>query len=324
MLNRPQRSLRLGVVFAAAVCLAAAASDKIIIAHRGASGYLPEHTLEAYAMAYAMGADYIEQDLVMTKDGRFIALHDIHLESTTDVEEQFPDRKRSDGRWYAADFTLTEIKRLNVHERLPNRFPQGKARFEVPTFEEAIELVQGLNQSTGRGVGLYPELKAPAWHRVQGLAMEKAFLDIAARYGYAAPAKAGAGASIYVQCFEPASLKKIRGELGSQLPLIELVGKDNGPGAALTEKRLDRIATYANGIGPDRRLIEENPRLVEWAHARGLLVHPYTFRKDAVAPRYPTFADELAQFYITYDVDGLFTDFPDEAARFLRERPEKR
>lgn len=126
---------------------------RIVIAHRAASGYLPEHTLEAVALAYGMGADFIEQDLVLTKDGVPLVLHDIHLDTTTDVRKKFPDRARIDGRWYAIDFTLEEIKSLKVHERIdpkkdmavfPSRFPVGHAKFEIPTFVEEIELIQGI------------------------------------------------------------------------------------------------------------------------------------------------------------------------------------
>ena len=301
-----------------------AASGKIVIAHRGASGYLPEHTLEAYAMAYAMGADYIEPDLVLTKDGTFVIVHDITLESTTDVEQVFPDRHRNDGRWYAADFTLAEIKQLRVHERtrkdgtpyFPQRFPLNRSQFEVPTFAEMIELIQGLNISTGRNVGIYPEIKRPGWHAEQGLPMEKALLDILSQYGYAGP-----DAKVYVQSFEAGALKKLRFELGTGLPLVQLIGSRGEPyNAMVTEKGLDEIATYAQGIGPSKVRIEANPDLVQWAHARGLVVHPYTFRADALpkSGQYQTLEEELRQFYLVYDVDGLFTDFPDRAVQFLR------
>ena len=152
-------------------------AQKIVIAHRGASGYLPEHTLEAKAMAYAMGADYIEQDVVMTADDQLIVLHDITLDRTTNVDEVFPDRARDDGRYYAIDFTLAEIRRLSATEGfrlLPNgekqqgyasRFPMGSSSFKVPTFQEEIQLIQGLNKSTGNDIGIYPEIKQPAFHR---------------------------------------------------------------------------------------------------------------------------------------------------------------
>ncbi len=285
----------------------------IVIAHRGASGYLPEHTLEAYALAYAMGADYIEQDVVLTKDKHFVCSHDIHLESTTDVEQQFPDRKRKDGRWYAADFTLAEIKQLNVHERLSNRFPVGKAQFRVPTFEEAIELVQGLNKTTGRTVGIYPELKAPLFHKKQGLPMEEAFLEVLSRYGYTK-----ATDPIFVQCFEMPTLKKLRSEFHSSLRTIQLLSDSPIQARMMTQEGLEKIAKYANGIGPNKVSVETNPDLVTWAHQYGLEVHPYTFRRDAVPKKYHQFDEELAQFFTTYKVDGLFTDFADLAANFLR------
>lgn len=291
------------------------AGRKIVIAHRGASGYLPEHTLEAYAMAYALGADYVEQDLALTKDGHFICIHDIHLEATSNVEEVYPDRKRPDGRWYAADFTLEEVKRLRAHERLPNRFPMNHSKFEIPTFEEAIELVQGLNKTCGRNVGIYPELKEPSWHRQAGLPMEEAFLEVVSQYGYK-----GKDAKIFVQCFEPETLKRLRLELKSELPQIQLTG-DKIPGdPSKAGAILDQIATYAEGIGPDKKLIETTPDIVKWAHARHLLVHPYTLRADDLLSKYKQFDDELAQFYVTYDVDGVFTDFTDKAVQFLSGR----
>jgi len=162
---------------------ALAGEKKIVIAHRGACGYLPEHTLEAKAMAYGMGADYIEQDVVLTRDDRAVVLHDIHMDTVTDVAKAFPDRKREDGRYYAIDFTLDEIKKLHVTERMdletgkpvfPGRFPAGKSGFRVPTLEEEIELIQGLNKSTGKDVGIYPEIKSPAWHRSEGKDISKA------------------------------------------------------------------------------------------------------------------------------------------------------
>ena len=155
-------------------------AGRLVIGHRGACGYLPEHTLESYALAHGQGADYIEPDLVRTRDGAFLCLHDIYLEPTTDVAAVFPGRARADGRYYAIDFTLEEVRRLRVRERLDRRFPQGASRFAVPTFEEMIELVAGLNRTTGRRAGIYPELKQPAFHRDEGQPMEEAFLAIAA------------------------------------------------------------------------------------------------------------------------------------------------
>ena len=302
--------------------------DKIVIAHRGASGYLPEHTLESYAMAYALGADFIETDLALTKDGIFVCIHDIYLEYTTNVREVFPDRARKDEHWYVADFSLEEIKQFNVHERarangiayFPSRFPLSFSKFEVPTFREMIELVQGLNKSTGGNVGIYPEIKKPGWHAQQGLPMEEALLEILNEYGYKSR-----DAKIFIQCFEDESLKKLRFELGTDLPLVLLTwetiwnyGGDVKPfSAKLTEDILDEIAIYADGIGPYKNRIEVNPAIVQWAHERGLVVHTWTIRADSLSVQYQTFDEELFQFYILYKVDGLFTDFTDRTVQFL-------
>ncbi len=294
------------------LCAAGAWAQPIVIAHRGASGYLPEHTLEAYAMAYAMGADYIEPDLVLTKDGVFICLHDIHLEGTTDVEEKFADREHEDGHWYPSDFTLEEIRTLRAHERLKNRFPQDASSFTVPTFEEMIQLVQGLNKVTGRDVGIYPELKAPAFHEKRGLPMVQAALDVLAKYGYT-----DADSKVFLQSFEAPPLKQAR-ELGAKIPLIFLMGNGNG-GSALSDASLDEIAKYASGIGPDKGLIEKDPTVVERAHARGLKVHPYTFRADQHnKAKYGSFEEEVAEFIGAYGVDGFFTDHPDRGVAAVR------
>ncbi len=287
-------------------------ASPIVIAHRGASGYLPEHTLEAYAMAHAMGADYIEQDVVLTKDGHFIALHDIHLEGTTDVEQRFPDRHREDGKWYAADFTLAEVKALSVHERVAKRFPVGKSHFEVPTFEEAIELIQGLNKTTGREVGIYPELKGPTFHRESGFDAEVQLLKVLGDYGYKGPE-----ARVYIQCFEAESLKRIRNELKSELPLVQLISGHKLQAEQRTEAGLAEVATYANGVGPDKNLIEKNPAFVTWAHKAGLVVHPYTVRNDDIPEKYASTNAELTQLFGTYGIDGVFTDFPDTVRHFL-------
>lgn len=281
------------------------AESPVVIAHRGASGYLPEHTLEAYAVAYVMGADYIEPDVVRTKDGHFICLHDIHLDATTNVETVFPQRAREDGRYYAADFSLAEIKTLRAKERLKNRFPQGHSSFEVPTFREMIELVQGLNESTGHRIGIYPELKQPSWHAKEGLPMEEAFVAILKEYGYM-----GRDALIYIQCFEAQSLRKLRDELGCQARQIFLMGEGK-----LSDETLQEIARYADGIGPSKQMIESDPDVVKRAHQNGLRVHPYTFRVDQVPSKYPDVEAELRTFFKVYGVDGVFTDFADVAKR---------
>jgi glycerophosphoryl diester phosphodiesterase len=285
-------------------------AGRLVIGHRGACGYLPEHTLESYALAHGQGADYIEPDLVLTRDGALICLHDIYLEPTTDVATVFPGRARADGRYYAVDFTLEEVRRLRVRERLEDRFPQGASRFAVPTFEEMIELVAGLNRTTGRRSGIYPELKQPAFHRGEGQPMEEAFLAIARRYGLGGPD----APPIFVQCFEPGPLRELR-RLGSALPQIFLLDDDAAP--LLTDAGLDEIRAFADGIGPYKLLIERDPTLVARAHQRGLAVHTWTFRADDVGSGYGTFEDELRAFYEKFGVDGLFTDFPDRARSWL-------
>jgi glycerophosphoryl diester phosphodiesterase len=285
--------------------LPASATD--IIAHRGASGYLPEHTLEAYAAAYFMGSDYIEQDLVMTKDKELICLHDIFLEPTTDVEEIFSGRRREDGHWYAIDFTLEEVKKLRVHERTVNgkpafqgRFPYGISKFEVPTFEEAIELVQGLNKSAHRDVGIYPELKRPEWHRKNGLPMEEKALEILRKHGYT-----NKDSRVYVQCFEDEALQRIRKM--SDLKLVRLIGLEDG---ILNEMKIPSIAGYADAIGVQKELLDVRPEIADLAHRHGLKVHVWTFRYES--------DEEMKGFVNRYGVDGIFTDFPDRAYYALR------
>ena len=304
--------------------------EKIVIAHRAASGYLPEHTLEGVALAYGMGTDFIEQDVVLTKDGVPIVLHDIYLDTTTNVRKKFPDRARSDGHWYAIDFTLEEIKRLRVNERIdikketpvfPRRFPVGHASFDVPTFIEEIELIQGLNKSMGRSVGIYPELKVPAFHTQEGYDIGKVVLNVLDSYGYK-----GSNANVYIQSFDGNYLKRLREELHTDLPLAQLIGKEKGYDYLVTPRGLDDIATYANGIGPDiERLVRYRRnrlimiiQLVKDAHDRQLVVHPYTFRRDSL-PKYANSMEELLRmFYFVLGVNGVFTDFPDEAVRLLQ------
>jgi glycerophosphoryl diester phosphodiesterase len=312
--------------------------NKIVIAHRGASGYLPEHTLAAKAAAHAMGADYLEQDVVLSRDGVPVVLHDIHIETVTDVATRFPGRARDDGRCYAIDFTLDELKALTVMERadergeqvFPGRFPRGASSFQIPTLAEEIELIQGLNLSTGREAGIYPEIKAPAWHRVEGQDISAIVLGVLADYGYAEPDD-----PIYLQCFDWNETRRIRGELGWRGKLIQLLGENEwaeAPGvdydALRTREGLAEIAKVADGIGPSMHHVVtgvdaagalQMTGLVEDAHAVGLAVHPYTFRADAL----PDYADNLEEalriFLIQAGVDGVFTDFPDRAVAFLRE-----
>ncbi len=304
---------------------------KIVISHRGASGYLPEHTLPAKALAYGLGVDYIEQDVVLTRDNVPVVMHDIYLDATTDVKRLFPARARADGRWYVIDFTLAEVKSLSVNERVnpandkavfPGRFPLGKSHFEVPTLAEEIEMIQGLNKSTGRNVGIYPEIKGSAFHLKEGHDIDRIVVDLLASYGYDS-----ADDRIFLQSFEPDCLKRIRGEFGSKLPLVQLISVGGYFTAMVSPKGMDEIATYANGIGPTTGLIvDRNGKavndnwLVKAAHERGLVVHPYVFRADALPPYAKSADEDIELFYFTFGVDGLFTDFTDIGVRVLKKR----
>ena len=315
----------------------ALATDKIVIAHRGASDYLPEHTLAAKAAAHAMGADYIEQDVVLSNDGVPMVLHDIQIDTVTDVAQAFPDRARADGRFYAIDFTLDELRSLIVMERadqagrpaFPGRFPRGASSFQIPTLAEEIELIQGLNLSVGREAGIYPEIKAPAWHRAEGQDISAIVLGVLADYGYADPDDL-----ICLQCFDWNETQRIRVELGWRGKLIQLLGEndwreapDVDYDALRTREGLAAIAQVADGIGPSmhhvvtgvdasgRPMITD---LVADAHALGLAVHPYTFRADALPDYADSLEDALRIFLVETDVDGVFTDFPDRAIAYLR------
>lgn len=312
----------------------------IVIAHRGASGYLPEHTLEAKSLAYAMGADFIEQDVVLSKDNVPIVLHDIHLDTVSDVAMRYPDRRRDDGRFYAADFTLAEIKTMRAHERIdlktgravfPGRFPVGKASFEIPTLAEEIELIQGLNRVSGRNVGIYVEIKAPAWHRKQGRDISPIVLKTLAEYGYRQR-----GDNAYVQCFDARECRRIRHELRSDLKLVQLIGSNDWKESDTDFDQLRaaagvaRIAEYADGIGPWLRHVVSGrddaghpiiTPLVALAHQHGLVVHPYTFRVDELPAEFRTFDDALQAFVVDAKIDGLFTDFPDRAVKSIQNLP---
>ncbi len=301
----------------------------IVIAHRGASGYLPEHTLAAAAVAIAQGADYVEPDVVLSKDGTPIVLHDIYLDTVTNVRDVFPNRVRADQRYYAVDFTLDEIKLLRVNERIdirtgrrvyPQRFPRKKTDLRVPTLAEWIEMVQGLSQSMGRPVGIYPEIKNPAWHRQHNLDISTIVLTTLSRYGYR-----DRRAACFLQCFDQAELRRLRYELQTDLHLVQLFSEDawrNKDGVWDEDgmkRDLQACAEYCAGIGVDLRLlVHVNPEgqavansVAREAHRLGLVVHAYTLRRDALPDFAPSF-DELVRMFVQHiQVDGLFTDFPD-------------
>ena len=322
----------LGLVLMAGTAMA----EPLVIAHRGASGYLPEHTLAAKALAVGMGADYIEQDVVLTKDGVPIVLHDITLDATTDVAEVFAGRARADGLHYAIDFTLEEIRRLQVLERagrtgglaFPGRFPRVKMGLTVPTLEEEIVFLKGLAQTSGWVFGIYPELKSPAFHRDEGQDLAKAVIAVLEAHDLA-----GADAKVYLQSFDFNEIRRVRQELGYKGKLVQLLGENSwnmAPGTDYdwlkTPEGLAAIAEVADGIGPSltQVLTDENKDgvaevkpLVRDAKAFGLAVHPYTLRADRLPPFASSFG-ELVRLTVTEaGADGFFTDQPDLGLKAL-------
>lgn len=296
---------------------------KIVVAHRGASGYLPEHTMEAKAMAYAMQPDFIEQDLVLSKDDVPIVIHDIYLDDVTDVAMKFSERKREDGRYYVIDFTFEELQQLQVTERFdpktgrqfyPKRFPKGKGNFRLHSLQQEIELIQGLNQSTGKNIGIYPEIKNPAFHHQHGKDIAKITLQILSDYGYQTKKD-----RCIFQCFDAKELERVRKDLKSQLFLVQLIEFPE------ETKQLDHFASYADGVGPwYKQILSEKKNgtytftnLVAEAHALGLQVHPYTFRVDQLE-EFDSFEEMLEVLLFKANADGCFTDFPDQAITFLK------
>jgi glycerophosphoryl diester phosphodiesterase len=312
----------------------------LVIGHRGASGHRPEHTLASYELAVDLGADFIEPDLVSTRDGTLVARHENEISETTDVADhpEFRERRTAktiDGRaatgWFTEDFTRAEIKTLRARERLATRDHSLDGRFEVPTFEEVLALARRKSAETGRTIGVYPETKHPTWFRSLGLPLEERLITILHRSGYA-----GRSAPVFLQSFETGNLRALRRM--TDLPIIQLLEDEGQPWdlAAAGDPRTYRdlttpeglagIAAYADGIGPSKRLIvpagpdgklgPPTP-LVADAHRAGLAVHPWTFRSDPpfLAPEYGGDPGrEYAQFF-ALGVDAVFSDFPGDAVR---------
>ena len=318
-----------------------------IIGHRGACGYRPEHTLASYQLAIDMGADYVEPDLVSTKDGVLICRHDCEIGSTTDAAQTFPERRKTaiiDGQklegWFAADFTLAEIKSLRARERTAFRSHKYDGLFEVPTFQELIDLVQAQSRARGRSIGIIPETKHPTYHDQLGLALEKPLLKILAASGYTA-----ADSPCVIQSFEIDNLRELSRK--TKVKLLQLLGEPHQqPGDVLARRGtltyremqsprgLAEVAKYAWGVGPwketilprdaQNRLLPATP-LIDDAHRAGLAVVIYTLRNE---PQYLSADDvgdprnELRRWFKLH-VDALFTDFPDTAvqARAAYTRP---
>jgi glycerophosphoryl diester phosphodiesterase len=297
-----------------------------VIAHRGASGYLPEHTLEAATLAFALNADFIEQDVVITKDDIPIVLHDIHLETVTNVESVFPERAREDDRFYARDFTLAELRRLNVHERedksqnrvFPSRFSATTSRFSIATLYEHFDLISELNRQLGKNIGVYPEVKSPAFHLAEGVDASRIVIDALQAFNLD-----GAQDNSYLQCFDFSEVKRIRSELGYKGKVVMLIGENDWKESSTdytwirSAEGMAEVAKYANGIGPwVPQLFNQNDakskkiEAANWvthAHSNNLTIHPYTYRQDALPPGItgPHLLDALRNIV---KVDGIFTD----------------
>jgi glycerophosphoryl diester phosphodiesterase len=311
----------------------------LVIGHRGASGHRPEHTIASYELAIDYGVDFIEPDLVSTKDGILIARHENDISGTTDVAQKFPERRATktiDGKaitgYFTEDFTLAEIKTLRAKERLPFRNQGWNGLFEIPTFQEVIDLAKRRSRETGRVIGIYPETKHPTYFRSIGLALEPPLVKALEANGYA-----DATAPVFIQSFEVGNLKELR--KSTEVRLVQLMednklqpydfivaGDPRTYGDLMTPAGLAEIATYAQGIGPskrsivpqggDRSLLDATTLVVD-AHKAGLLVHPYTFRDEPefLASDYELNPiKEYLQFY-RLGVDGVFSDFGDTAVR---------
>ncbi len=281
---------------------------KTLIAHRGASGYAPEHTLEAYRLAIQQGAHYVEQDLQMTKEGVLVCLHDLSLERTTNVQERFPDRYRdveiggvTQRHWFVADLSVEEMKQLDAGSWFVEK--EGQSPFSgarIPTWQEAIQEIRGK-------AGLFPEIKTPEIYRQHGFDMEQAVVDELKRNGLDQPG-ADSSTPVVIQSFSAESLRRMAVEHQNCLPRVLLLGE--GDQAWLSPQELQRVEGCA-GIGPDKNLVRANPALVEWAHKAGLSVTAYTFRSSAVGEGFSDVGEEMTYYLDRLDVDALFTDNPD-------------
>jgi glycerophosphoryl diester phosphodiesterase len=320
-----------------------------VVGHRGTAGYRPEHTLASYELAARMGADYVEPDLVSTKDGVLVARHEPEIGGTTDVADhpEFTGRKTTkmlDGvattGWFTEDFTLAELKTLRAKERIPEvrqRNTIYDGRYQIPTFQEVIDLVKRLSRELHRDIGIYPETKHPTYFRKQGLALEPKLVAALDKNGLNRR-----GAKVFVQSFEVSNLKALDKSLN--VPLVQLTGATGAPfdfvdsgdprtyADITTAAGLREVARYADGLGPDKNQIiprdasdflAEPTTLVRDAHRAGLKVHPYTFRAENtflpadfrssdVPTEYGDLFAEIAAFRAT-GIDGLFTDNSDIA-----------
>ena len=303
-----------------------------IIAHRGASGYLPEHTLQGVELAHQQGAHFIEQDVVLTKDGVPVVLHDITLELTTNVAVIYPERQRADGKFYCSDFTLEEIKTLTAHERtdeqgnqvFPGRYAGPFDGFEVPTLAEELALIDSLNARGRHKAGVYIELKQPEYHERIGVDLFAAVLGVLEQFK-----RLNDPLNTVIQCFDPETLKRFKAHDGFSSTLIQLVCEGMPSDIRgdfdhmQTPAGVEEIATYADGIGPHVPLLLNSEGgasdMVTTAKNLGLFLHPFTLRADSPSIEGVNFTQLHKKLFVDLEVDGAFTDFSDKTRDLIRE-----
>ncbi len=298
-----------------------------IIAHRGASGYLPEHTLEAHALAHGQNADFIELDIILTKDSKLIVFHDLTLDATTNVHLVYPHRHRADGHWYAMDFTLGELRKLKVGERrtaegkavFPGRFPPEVYLYRIATLEEVIAQLRGLNKSSGKKIGLDVEIKDPQFHLQQGMNLSRlvheSLMDDPAILGEL---------PLLVQSFDARCLKYLAHTLQAPYPLVQLLDHVPCPEAGITaitpKDFFLEVSAYAQGIALDHQGLGTSayfPHFVHQAKKQGLTVDIYTARQDKFPDCYTSFSGMISYLHEVLAVDGIITDFPDSVRAIL-------
>lgn len=329
-----------GVVCISLTCLGASADETkipIIVGHRGASAYLPEDTLISVAGGYLQYPDYLKFDTSMTKDGKIVIAHDIYLDYSTNIKEIYPNMARADGHIYINDLTLDEIKKLTARERTkadfitpayPDRFPVTDALpIGVPTLDEMLILIRGLDKSTGHNIGVCIDPKGPGQYADKGHEFAKTLLEVLAKYGYK-----DANSKCYVNSFDPKILKYIKYDLHSNIKLVQSV-YDNVPecpdvdySKMLTKEGLKEISTYACGVDPAFKLIfidygkskDFQPNdVVRLAHDNGLIVRAWTLRKEDLPAgvTYDEFCDVL---FKKAKVDAVHTDSPDLGVNYVK------
>jgi glycerophosphoryl diester phosphodiesterase len=327
----------------------AGVDEPLVIAHRGASGYRPEHTLAAYKLAIQMGADYVEPDLVSTKDGVLVARHENEISGTTDVADhpEFADRRTTkvvDGHevtgWFTEDFTLAELKTLRAEERLPDVRPGNTrydGRYQVPTFDEVLDLVARESRRRGEVVGVYPETKHPTYFDSVGLSLEEPLVESLQRHHLNRP-----NARVYIQSFETGNLRELADTV--RVPLVQLVDATGAPydlqaagdprtyADLVTREGLREIATYADSVGANKDIVLPRDAegyltlpssVVDDAHDAGLDVHVWTMRDENrfmardfwIGTDPNAKGDAFAEYAAFFDagVDGVFSDYSDTA-----------